>query len=101
MDYALRFTPAAITVIMLGQFTYSDHQNFREILYLTQKKDIRHLDLNLGGVSHIDSSGIGMLLLLKQAAEQKHIAVRLHSPQERMKKVLEITNFHKLFEIIP
>lgn len=51
--------------------------------------------------SFIDSSGLGMLLMLREHAGDGSADITLQGPNEEILRVLRIANFDKLFTIRP
>ncbi|BDU69498.1 STAS domain-containing protein [Geothrix oryzae] len=83
-----------------GQFTFEAHTQFRsatqEVLDATAAGPIT---LDLSGLSYLDSSALGMLLLLREKAESKGLRVVLGKPSPVVMEILKIVQFGKLFEI--
>lgn len=57
----------------------------------------RELALDMTEVDHIDSSAMGMLLLLQQDAVKRGIAVTLAGTQPYVQKTLRTAQFDRLF----
>jgi anti-sigma B factor antagonist len=57
--------------------------------------------LDLAGVTHLDSSGIGALLASLRDANQRHVAVRLAALSSSLRGLLERTQLHTVFDIRP
>jgi HptB-dependent secretion and biofilm anti anti-sigma factor len=55
--------------------------------------------VDFGRVDYLDSSALGMLLLLREKAEAAGKKVSLANLSGTVKQVLEIANFGKLFTI--
>ena len=47
----------------------------------------------------MDSSALGMLLILRERAAEMKVEVTLTNPRETVRQVLGVANFHKLFKI--
>lgn len=58
-------------------------------------------DVDLSGTEYLDSSALGMLLLLRRHAGDTADAVRLLRPSAAVGRILGIANFDRLFSIIP
>jgi anti-anti-sigma factor len=88
------------TLSLAGRFDFSIHRDFRrnyeEIL---GTPGIRQLDVDLAKVEYIDSSALGMLLLLREKAGGQNIQLKLANAQGSVRQVLEVANFGRLFEI--
>jgi anti-anti-sigma factor len=57
------------------------------------------VDVDLGEVAYLDSSALGMLLMLRDKAKSAGREVRLVNARGSVRQVLEIANFGKLFAI--
>lgn len=99
MDYTLSKSPQEISVKLTGQFTFSDTQKFKNILELITEDESKSIILNFADVSFIDSSSMGMLLLLRDECHLRNISLRIVSPQGQVKKIFAISKFDKLFSI--
>jgi len=60
---------------------------------------VREIVIDFGEVDYLDSSALGMLLLLREKADGASKRVVLAGLQGTVKQVLEIANFGKLFSI--
>jgi len=59
------------------------------------------LVLDLSGVENIDSGGLGALVMLQMWARQGAGELKLCTPTRRVRKLLELTNLHSIFELHP
>jgi len=83
-----------------GRFDFSIHRDFRaNYESLLNSKDVHEIEVDLSGVDYIDSSALGMLLLLREKATEKNIQMTLINPKEAVRQVLEVANFGRLFNI--
>jgi anti-sigma B factor antagonist len=55
--------------------------------------------VNLGGVKHIDSGGIGILVGLFISARNRNGDLKLVSPSQHVTDVLRRTNLHTIFSV--
>jgi anti-anti-sigma factor len=87
-----------VTIYIQGRFDFSSHQDFRSA-YEKLTKVPSQYRVDLQGTTYLDSSALGMLLLLRDYAggEQSQIHVVNCSPD--VKKILLISNFEQLFDI--
>lgn len=88
------------TLTINGRFDFSIHRNFRanyeEIL---GSGAVREIAIDLQSVDYVDSSALGMLLLLREKSMAGNIPVRLINAKTAVRQVLEIANFERLFAI--
>ena len=86
------------TLILTGRFDFNAHRDFREGYEAVLKTaNVHTLDIDLTRVDYLDSSALGMLLLLKERAGAKNIELALVGCTGTVKQILEIANFSKLF----
>ncbi|OHC75399.1 MAG: hypothetical protein A3G18_05720 [Rhodospirillales bacterium RIFCSPLOWO2_12_FULL_58_28] len=81
-----------------GRLTFSDHESFRKITAGMAESGANSCSINLSGLEFIDSAGLGLLLLVNEAAQENHVKVSIRGAREQVKKMLEITKFS---EVIP
>jgi HptB-dependent secretion and biofilm anti anti-sigma factor len=100
MSVAVEASPSdkKVTITIVGQFGFSDHREFREA-YRNNRIDDAQYIVDLHGTEYIDSSGLGMLLLLREHVGGEHADVSLVNCRPDVKQVLEIANFQKLFRL--
>lgn len=86
------------TIQVEGQFDFSLHQAFRDA-YRDLILPGTHVRLDLSKTSYMDSSALGMILLLKEHTDKLGGKITLVSPSEAVNKILTIANFHKLLPV--
>ncbi|UCV04525.1 STAS domain-containing protein [Dechloromonas denitrificans] len=95
-------TEAGKTVIKLtGRFDFNTHREFRGAYEpLVGDPTIRTVVVDLSGVDYLDSSALGMLLMLRDKLGGANKEVALAGVRGNVKQVLDIANFSKLFPIL-
>ncbi|MFJ5300348.1 STAS domain-containing protein [Pseudomonas sp. SLFW] len=86
-----------LTIKIKGRFDFSTHQDFRGA-YEKENKAKRYV-VDLKETNYLDSSALGMLLLLRDHAGGDRSDVRLENCSNDVQKILAISNFSKLFRI--
>lgn len=91
--------PVAV-VRLNGRFDFSWFARFREQYEpaLTDS-DVREIEVNFAEVDYIDSSALGMLMLLKEKADAANKKVRLRQVRGLPRELLTIANFQTKFEM--
>ena len=87
-----------VNININGNFDYSCHGEFRES-YRDMPQGSAEYIINLNGASYMDSSALGMLLLLREHAGGDSANISITNCDTEIKKILEISNFDKLFTI--
>ncbi|MCB1959161.1 MAG: STAS domain-containing protein [Rhodocyclaceae bacterium] len=90
---------AAGTLLKLGgRFDFNAHREFRDGVDRVMKES-GQVDVDLADVAYLDSSALGMLLMLRDKAKGGSREVRLVNARGSVRQVLDIANFSKLFSM--
>lgn len=87
-------------VKLSGRFDFNAHRDFRGAYEpLMENTVVSAIAIDLEGVDYLDSSALGMLLMLRDKTLGNAKALSLRNARGGVKQVLEIANFGKLFQI--
>jgi anti-anti-sigma factor len=86
-------------IVMQGRFDFNAHREFREAVDRAVKEAPGVIQIDLEGVDYLDSSALGMLLMLRDKAKNAGKEVVLAGARGSVKQVIEIANFGKLFTL--
>lgn len=81
-----------------GKFDFKLHRCFRE-LYEQAPPEIARYVIDLARTEYMDSSALGMLLLLREHVGGERQSVQIVNCRPEIRRILEIANFDKLFDI--
>ena len=87
-----------LTLAIKGRFDFAKHQEFRDAYEKSVPKP-DSIVVDLKEATYIDSSALGMLLLLRDHAGGDESEVRVINSNSDVRKILAISNFDKLFDI--
>ncbi|HIE40095.1 MAG TPA: anti-sigma factor antagonist [Thiomicrorhabdus sp.] len=89
-----------VTIFVIGSFDVSAYEEFKENCrkYLT---DSNTFIIDLEQATYMDSSALGMLLLLREKTLGDKKRVRLINVGKEVQSILEIAQFNQLFLIEP
>lgn len=88
------------TIHLVGRFDFNAHREFRQVSEnALERADVREVKIDLGRVEYLDSSALGMLLMLRDRAKAANKQVALINCVRNVRQVLDIANFGKLFQI--
>lgn len=88
-----------LQIIVEGRFDFSLHKQFRDA-YADNSENAKTFTINLSQTTYMDSSALGMILLLKDYAEKSNSKIVIYKPNESIQKILEIAQFNRLLDII-
>jgi HptB-dependent secretion and biofilm anti anti-sigma factor len=87
-----------LTIFIQGRFDFSSHQEFRSAYEgLARVPDQYRIDMR--ETSYLDSSALGMLLLLRDYAGGDKAKIEILNCSADVQKILTISNFEQLFSI--
>ena len=87
-----------LSITIIGRFDFSLHQEFRQA-YLNNIIAGTTFTIDLSKATYMDSSALGMILLLKDHADKVKGKLIIYKPNETVYKILEIAQFHKILTI--
>ena len=100
MDANVTISEGMATLRLSGRFDFKAHREFREAVEkLLHDSPSRNVHVDLADVSYLDSSALGMLLMLRDKAKAASREVELVGVKGNVRQVLDIANFSKLFAI--
>ena len=83
-----------------GRFDFSTHREFSNCYCAAiADENVQQLEVELGLVDYLDSSALGMLLLLSERAKIANKSVALVNPNEIVAQVLDRLSFGRIFAI--
>ena len=87
-----------LTIAIAGRFDFSAHKDFRQS-YEDVDFEPSHFTVDLREATYLDSSALGMLLLLRDHAGGDAAEVRIVNCNADVRKILTVSNFEQLFDI--
>lgn len=86
---------------LVGRFDFSAFRHFRNSYEpMLDDAKINEIRIELAEVVHMDSAALGMLLLLREKAEEHGKRVSLAHCSPGIRHILTVTNFNQLFELV-
>lgn len=87
-----------LTIRIEGRFDFSTHQAFRNA-YEHENREAQDFVVDLSDTTYLDSSALGMLLLLRDFAGGDASRIELRNCNNDVRRILTISNFGQLFSI--
>lgn len=100
MHYTIAVEEEQNRIVLKGHFNVHANLDFRTS-YRRALHGRRHdrLEVHMGEVEHIDTSGLGMLLLLHREARTHGVEITLNECPPKVKQMLKDACFDRLFAI--
>ena len=83
-----------------GTCTFSDTIIFSEVISLMRIPDIRMYIIHIDALEFIDSSGLGMFLLARDAASENQKLLSLSGIKGQVKNIFKLACFEQYFTLI-
>lgn len=83
-----------------GRFEFSGHREFRRVSEeMVATHGINEVEVDLAQVDYLDSSALGMLLLLNKKCKEKQMSVSILNGKGIVADILRVAQFEKFFTI--
>ncbi|RAU20586.1 hypothetical protein CU669_17760 [Paramagnetospirillum kuznetsovii] len=99
MDYAFNSEGNGLVVLVEGRMTHADYKGFRDILARINQDKPATVKFDLSKVSFVDSSALGMLLIVRDAAVEAQRQVILKGAAGQVETLIQVGKLHKYFAI--
>lgn len=98
MSVESKVESGVLYIKITGRFDFGVHKEFRDATNQIVA-GINKIEVDLSATDYVDSSALGMLLLLRDKVSGDRDAVLIKGARTEVKKILEIANFNKLFTV--
>ncbi len=100
MDIELKMIGNTLIIRLQGEFDLVNAENVRCLIdEKLQEKQIGNLILNLGKVSFVDSSGLGVIIGHYKKVKEKNGNMYIVGAQPVVKKILTLSGINKLIPL--
>lgn len=90
---------STLTITIIGEFKSSYLQSFRKAYMGQDTVALKHYIVDLTDCTYVHSSGLGMLLVLKEFAATHEATVKIKTRYDSVKELFDLANFQELFDI--
>ncbi len=98
MDIRFDRSGSGITIVLSGRLTFVENANFRQVIERLSEPGLAPIDFDLGGLDYIDSAGLGMLLIARDAVANRGGRIRLRHISGQVKRILDLARFADFFD---
>lgn len=83
-----------------GRLDFTGREEFSAVIeHFLQRVSAREVHVNCAGLDYLDSSGLGMLLILRDRAQQLGCSVALLNCSAAIRDILNTVQFGRLFRL--
>jgi len=87
-----------VTIAVAGKFDFQLYDEFRASYADTAGSGVEYV-VDLANTEYLDSSALGMLLLLREHAGGETSSIEITQATPEVRKILDVANFGKLFKL--
>ena len=87
-----------LTISIQGRFDFNIYKDFRDA-YEGCIDSIKKFTINMAQTEYLDSSALGMLLVLREQAGADNSDIEIVGANTEINKILNISNFDRMFDI--
>jgi len=87
---------ARVTIAVSGKFDFQLYDEFRASYAATAGRGVAYR-VDLSNTDYLDSSALGMLLLLREHAGGEASDIEITGASAEIRKILDVANFSRLF----
>jgi anti-sigma B factor antagonist len=98
-DYEVRDGATGAVVVLRGELDLAAAPALQRELLDLLSRPVASLTLDLGGLTFLDSSGLGSLYRTRLAADEQGVPLRLHAVPDHVMRVLDVTAMTPLFDL--
>lgn len=99
MNYLVSDAGDATLCAVEGELTFSHQDKFRDMLTDMVVRSAPGVVLDLSKVEFIDSSGMGMLLLAQERADEAGKSFQVRGVHGQVQKMVELASLHEVLDI--
>ncbi|MDO8810977.1 MAG: STAS domain-containing protein [Gallionella sp.] len=100
MPVNIQIRDRSARIAISGRFDFHIHRDFKNAyMPLLDNATLHEIEIEMSKVDYMDSSALGMLVLLNERAEVVNKTVVLLNASSSVSQLLEVANFSKIFNI--
>jgi len=93
-----------LSITGVTELTFANAREFRKAVMPKLDSELKHIVVDLSETEFIDGGGLGALLMIYRAANEKNpghvVRLQLMYPQAPVQQMLDLTQMRHLFEIV-
>jgi anti-anti-sigma factor len=90
-----------VRVVGLERLSSANSAQFKDFVKSRLSPSHRIVEVDLGGVTFVDSEGLGALISVRRTVSELQGRIRLLNPQPMVRQLLDLVQFHRIFDIVP
>jgi anti-anti-sigma factor len=100
MDLVVSHSTQETRIALPERFVYNQQAGFRRAYTEAPSQAGRRFILDFSRTNYIDSSALGMLLILREEVGGDNADIHMINARPQIRKILETARFHELFKLV-
>ncbi len=96
MEYEIQDRDGLSEIFLKGRLTFDGNAEFRHMLRTVEAVPARAVALDLAGLDYMDTTGMGMILLLQDSVAAKGGSLSLRHQTGQVQRLLSLCRFDEL-----
>jgi len=89
-----------LVLTLAGRMDFHARQPFHQVIEHAKHSGVQQLILHLGGLSFVDSAGLGLLMVAHKSVTEAGIRLTLEVPEGSVMQILTLTNIGAIIPIV-
>jgi anti-sigma B factor antagonist len=90
---------AAVELLPEGELDIESAEDFRQTFERLLDSEVAHFFVNLGGVSYMDSTGLGSLIQLYRRAKEAGGSARFYDLRPEVREIFRLTHLDRIVDV--
>lgn len=100
MKFKVSHREKILVIELSGTFDFASYHAFKDqFCELIAHDDVESIEMDFSQVNYIDSSGLGILILMRERVHGVGKTVTLLKPNDSVREIMAMANLGKLFTI--
>lgn len=99
MDFRIERSDSDVLVTLDGRLTFGENAAFRRMIEALGHDTDRKVVFDLGGMDHIDSAGLGMLMVAREAVVNGGGTAGIANAHGQVERMLALARFGDFFTL--
>lgn len=87
-----------LRITLTDDVTFEAYSDFKRVMDLIKDEKLTRINIDMAGVAFMDSSGLGLLLLVQEESKKKNIRPRISGATGQINRLFELARFEQYFD---
>lgn len=93
MKYSIDNDASGIRIALSGRITFADYADMNALIAKVKESLSRPMSLDLSAVEFLDSSALGMLLMIRDVVGDRNGGLSIRNAKGQVKRIMSLAHF--------